>query len=196
MADYKSELHKEINALQRATKKGELPRELRLAKIEKLTEEYFAKTGEMPDTKALQRLEDLCIYEELTDSHPDKMTLEEYPIMSDYQLARRQHGMHRKKPKEDDLPVRMEVPLSWAANYGADGKNYSYPYRRERDDYENEWVNEMSRSRNEERNRNYKDFVVGKVVRGKDGKFRRQYSEGVFTVNVETGEKIIHKEGC
>jgi hypothetical protein len=194
MEDYKSELHKKINALQSATKKGEIQRELRLVMIEQLTEEYFAKTGELPDAKALQRLEDLCIYEELTDSRPDKMTLEEYPIMSDYQLARRQHGMHRKKAKEDDLPVRMEVPLSWAANYGADGKNYSYPYRRERDDYENEWVNEMSRSRNEERNRKYKDFVVGKVVRGEDGRFKRQYSDGVFTVNVATGEKITHKE--
>jgi hypothetical protein len=193
MEDYKLELHKEITALRRATKKGKLPRELRLVKIEQLTEDYFAKTGEMPDARALQRLEDLCIYEELTDSHPDKMTLEEYPIMSDYQLARRQHGMHRKKAKEDDMPVRMEVPFSWAANYGADGKNYSYPYRRERDDYENEWVNEVSKSRNEERNDKYNAFVKGKLVEY-DGKFRREYSKGSFTVDVVTGVKVIHEE--
>lgn len=194
MADYKSELHKEITALQRLTKKGKLPRDLRLVKIEQLAEEYFSRTGEMPDAKALQRLEDLCIYEELTDSRPDKMALEEYPIMSDYQLARRQHGMHRKKAKEDDIPVRMEVPFSWAANYGADGKNYSYPYRRERDDYENEWVNEVSRSRNEERCDKYNAFVKGKLVEYAEGKFRREYSKGAFTVDVATGVKVIHKE--
>jgi hypothetical protein len=194
MSDYKTELHKEISRLQRATKNGKLPRELRLVKIGQLTEDYFAKTGEMPDAKTLQRLEDLCIYEELSDSRPDKMTLEEYPIMSDYQLARRQHGMHRKKAKEEDLPVRMEVPLSWAANYGNDGKNYSYPYRRERDDHENEWMNEMTRSRNKERNEKYNKFVYGKVVRGEDGRFKRVYSKGVFTVDVATGVKVFHEE--
>jgi len=77
MADYKTELHEIITELQQATKRGEMRRELRLVKIEALTEGYFAKTGEMPDAVALERLADLCLYEELTDDDEHKVSRNE-----------------------------------------------------------------------------------------------------------------------
>ncbi|EPC8408886.1 hypothetical protein ACR3AM_003156 [Bacillus thuringiensis] len=40
--------------------------------------------GERPEPKQLERLADLLLYKELHDAHPDKMSREEYPIMSDH----------------------------------------------------------------------------------------------------------------
>lgn len=155
MTDYKTQLHEYITQLQLATKRGELPRELRLVKIGQLTEEYFAKTKEMPDDKALERLADLCLYEELTDDRPDKMTLEEYPIMSDEQEARRKEGKHRKK----DANTRIEVPLGIAENVGVDGRDYNRPTRRDRSNREKTFVDKEAKARNKERRKKYEEFT-------------------------------------
>lgn len=148
-------LHEEITKLQTATKRGELPREVRLVKIEQLTEDYFAKTGEVPDGKALERLADLCLYEELTDSRPDKMTLEEYPIMSEIQESRRKEGKHRKK----EANTRIEVPLGIAENVGVDRRNYNRPTRRDRSNRENQFVDKEAKIRNKERKKVYDEFT-------------------------------------
>jgi hypothetical protein len=58
MEDYKAILHEFITQAQR-TKKGALGRELRFGLIERLTNEYYEKTGEMPDGIALERMSDL-----------------------------------------------------------------------------------------------------------------------------------------
>jgi hypothetical protein len=150
MADYKTQLHEVITELQRATKQGALPRELRLVKIGELTEEYFDKTGEMPDAVALERLADLCLYEELTDSNPDKMTAEEYPIASDTQLARRREGRHVKKDSQ-----RKEVSFEATGTIGTDGKDYRMPTRKVNE----ELSDKKAKSRNAERRRNYTAFT-------------------------------------
>jgi hypothetical protein len=62
----------------------------RIAIIDELIESYIAATGQRPDSVQLDRLATLCLREELTDRHPDKMSREEFPIMSDDQLARRE----------------------------------------------------------------------------------------------------------
>jgi hypothetical protein len=174
MADYKTRLHEVITQLHAETKRGELPRTLRFSKIEKLTEEYFGKTGEWPDSIALERIANLCLYEELTDPNPDKITTEEYPIMSETQLARRREGKHRKK----EANYRIEVPLGIAENYGTDGRVYDYPTRRDRSERENSFVDTEAKSRNEERRSVYNAFVNGKSV-------------GLFSVDVTTGEKTV-----
>jgi hypothetical protein len=156
-------------------------RKNRIAVINDIVSDYWSVVGENPDIAVLNKLTDAILGEELFDSHPDKMTREDYPIESEYQTARRQTGQHRKKPKKGDLPARIEVPLEWAVNYGNDGINYGYPHRRERDDYENEYVNEVTVSQNKERAKKYRDFLKGKT-------------DGMFTINIETGEKTNHKE--
>lgn len=155
MADHKTQLHEAITQLQQATKRGECPRALRLVKIEALTESYYAETGEMPDSVALERLSDLCLYEELTDPNPDKMTTEEYPIMSETQLARRREGKHRKK----EANYRIEVPLGIAENYGTDGKVHDYPTRRQRSERENRFVDKEVKARNKDRKVAYTEFT-------------------------------------
>lgn len=63
----------------------------------------------------------MLLYEELSNTHTDKMALEEYPIMSEKQLARRQFGKGVKKGK---------VPLKKLKYIGADYKNHHIPTRR------------------------------------------------------------------
>jgi hypothetical protein len=174
MEDYKARLHEDITQLQADTKRGELPRKLRFTKIKRLTEDYFEKTGEIPDAISLERLSNLCLYEELTDPNPDKMTTEEYPIASDTQLARRREGKHRKK----EANYRIEVPLGIAGNYGVDGRVHDYPTKRERSERENRFIDKEARSRNEDRQSVYNTFVNGK-------------SQGMFSINIASGEKSV-----
>jgi hypothetical protein len=145
MADYKTRLHEEITLLQQATKRGELPRELRLVKIESLTEGYFAKTGEMPDAVALERLSDLCLHEELTDSNEHKISQTEYPFLSERQFDRR-----------DSREVKSATGMDGNA---ADGQKHGIPTRRQRTDYENRFVDKKAMIQNKERKKTYHEFT-------------------------------------
>ncbi|MCY7967735.1 hypothetical protein MOB49_11590 [Bacillus haynesii] len=171
----KALLHEMITELQQRTKAGELDRIERIEEITALADAYYDSVGEHPDSTALERMANLVIYEELSDSHPDKMTREEYPIMSETQLSRRKEGKHRKK----EANYRIEVPFKLAENVGVDGKNYALPVRRERSLRENMAVDEQAKSRNKELRKRYNDFINGRTP-------------GQFTVNIATGEKIIH----
>jgi hypothetical protein len=153
-AGCKARLHADITELQQATRRGELPRELRLVKIEALTEAYFAATGEVPDATACERLADLCLYEELTDDDEHKVSRNVYPILSDTQIARRQEGKHTRK---DGL--KGEVPLSAASTIGSDGRNHGKLTRRDRNTSENNFVNKEARSRNKDRRKKYVEFT-------------------------------------
>jgi hypothetical protein len=150
MMDYKTKLHEDITQLQQATKRGELPRQVRLVKIEALTEDYYANTGEMPDAVALERLADLCLYEELTDPNPDKMTDEEYPFMGEHQFDRRDN--------------RESVVGSDIENSPADGRKHLKPTKRVRTDYENRFVNKKAKIRNKDRKKEYNDFTKTQPV--------------------------------
>jgi hypothetical protein len=151
--DYKAMLHEAITEMQRATKRGELPREIRLVKIEELTESYYGNTGEMPDGVALERLADLCLYEELTDNDRMKVRNNEYPFLSETQLARRQEGLHARGGTPG------EVPLSAADSIGTDGKSYGIPTRRERNSRENRFVDKEAKIRNKDRKHRYAEFT-------------------------------------
>jgi hypothetical protein len=152
--DYKAKLHEAITELQQATKRGEMPRELRLVRIEALTEEYFAATGEMCDSTACERMADLCLYEELTDDDRMKVRNNEYPFLSETQLARRQEGKHVRKET-----MSGEIPLGASDSYGVDGRNYGQPTKRERNTSENRFIDKAAKSRNKERQSVYNDFT-------------------------------------
>jgi len=128
------------------------------------------------DDAQLDEIAFLLLYEEMTDSHPDKMTNTEHPFYSDTQLARRKHGIHRK----NDGRGMKEVPLWCADNVATDGKDYSFPKRRKRDDRENRYIDEVAISRNKERRLHYRKFLRGEL-------------DGQFTVKIATGEIIRHK---
>ena len=144
MADYKTKLHEDITLMQQMTKRGELPRESRMVKIEQLTEDYFAKTGEWPDAIALERLANLCLYEELTDTHPDKVTRTEYPFFSEHQFEER---------------YKSEASFKLAEEHGVDGRDHKPPVRRVRTNKDNKFIDKNARIRNKERQRAYHEFT-------------------------------------
>lgn len=127
------------------------------------------------DERTLVALTDLLLYEELTDSHPDKMAREEYPCQSETQLARRKCGVHRK----NDGGGLLEDAIFHAENKGTDGADYSYPIRRKRNAKENRYIDEVALAKNKERRLRYKSFIRGEL-------------DGPFSVNIETG-KVIGK---
>jgi hypothetical protein len=152
--DFKTQLHEAITQLQQATKRGEMPRKERMGRLEALAEEYFAKAGEMPDGVALERMADLCLWEELSDPDEHKVSRNEYPFLSETQIARRQEGKHTRTEG-----LKGEVPLSAAASIGIDGRNHSQPTRRERNTRENRFVDKETKIRNKERKHKYVEFT-------------------------------------
>lgn len=107
---------------------GQTSRKKRMVEVERLTDEYVESTGRTPSEELLTRMANVILHEELTDKRADKMTLEEYPIMSDSQYERRTTGGQR--PTRKDGNVIREVPLSHAMNRGMDGKDYARPSRK------------------------------------------------------------------
>jgi len=75
-----------------------------MVEIDKMCEQYYAEHGEMPANAFLDSLADQILYEELADTHPDKVTREEFPILSESQLLLRRTGKGRSF-KEVELDV-------------------------------------------------------------------------------------------
>lgn len=147
MENYKWAFHEVITELTEANieDRGE-----RMAAVEALTDSYIDANGERPDVDALERLTNLILREELTDMHPDKMTREEYPIMSVHQEDRR-----RSVEYEDVL----------ADSYDVAGVNRANPERRHRTSRDNQFVEKLARKKNRERKAQYKrDTSPGEVV--------------------------------
>lgn len=124
--------------------------DVRAKEIKSLTDAYVEAVGERPEPKQLERLADLLLYEELHDTHPDKMTLEEYPIMSETQLSRRHSG---------------EVSMKVAEEYGVDRRNYKPPVRRKRTRKETWQIDRDAKARNEERRKVYREFTRVQAIR-------------------------------
>lgn len=155
----KEELHEAITALYERTKAGALEREARIAAINDL----LAKYDGTPPANALERLSDLILYEELSDTRRNKMAAEEYPIMSERMEKTRKTG---------------EASDKMAEEYDITGTNHGVPKRRTRSPYDNLFTDRHAKARNRTARKRYNDFVNGK-------------SSGQFTVNIETGIKTV-----
>lgn len=123
--DFKGKLHDIITDNTELMK--ETPREERMKAMDELIDDYVEQTGERPDGSTLERLANLVLHEELSDSHPDKMTREETPILSDRMQAVRQEGRERKKNSAG--VTTTEVPIEHGQNVATDGSNYTLPVR-------------------------------------------------------------------
>ncbi|TKH55935.1 hypothetical protein FC677_16105 [Bacillus cereus] len=157
--DYKTQFETYVNTLITTHRESDFDaisnRDVRAKEIKSLTDAYVETVGERPEPKQLERLANLLLYEELHDTHPDKMTLAEYPIMSDHQLSRRHSG---------------EVSMKVAEEYGVDRKNYKLPVRRKRTRKETWWIDREAKSRNEERRKVYREFTRVQAVRVYNGR--------------------------
>lgn len=151
--DYKIQFETYVNTLITTHRESDSSaisnRDVRAKEIKLLTDAYVGTVGERPETKQLERLADLLLYEELHDTHPDKVSLAEYPIMSEHQLSRRHSG---------------EVPMKVAEEYGVDRRCYKPPVRRKRTRKETWQIDRETKSRNEERRKAYREFTRVKGV--------------------------------
>ncbi|MEK5414376.1 hypothetical protein [Paenibacillus sp. FSL L8-0708] len=123
-------------------------------------------TGEGPavvltDAALLERIANVILYDEIADENPYKSQHNEYPIMSEIQLARRREGKHQGK--REGVSAR-EVAFGQAYSIGTDGRSYAEPIRRERSNKENIFMDEATTSRVREQRGAYADFIAEKPV--------------------------------
>lgn len=119
-----------------------------------LTERYYEDTGKTPNSYQLDRLATHLLYECLEgDSRRDKITLEEYPILTTTQEKRRRQS-------RGETPVDFNV----VSYIGSDGANHYKPTRRPRRPYEHDYVEKQAQKNVKEANKTYKDATTaGKV---------------------------------
>lgn len=124
--------HNDITAQFKLFKRTKTDRDTRIAFSDQLVERYFRINDKIPPTSVLERLATLILQDELADRDVDKMSKTKYPILSENQYRRRTEGRHKRRLTADGKlrPLEREVPFSLAYNIASDGKDYSYPKRR------------------------------------------------------------------
>lgn len=71
--------------------------------ITALTEAYIIQAREQPNGVQIQRLANWLLIEDLTNNHPDKVTLTEYPFMTNRQLR----GRYRREMANERLQYTL-----------------------------------------------------------------------------------------
>lgn len=82
-----------------------------------LVEQYIESNGERPPASVLSRLATYLLLDNLTDSHPDKMSRDEYPIMSYGQLERHLSRVYYERAEviENNFG-RLDIYNEWATD--------------------------------------------------------------------------------
>lgn len=101
--------HNDITEQFTQFKRTQTDRASRIDFSNRLTEQYFAINDKIPPVAVLDRLATLILQDELADTHPDKMTRNEYPLLSDRQRETRS---------------RDERSLYAASDVATDGQDY------------------------------------------------------------------------
>lgn len=174
MTNYVDELRNEIEVIRKETRAGSLLREERMIRIQRASDQYALahatqyENGRLlmqeqgrdfpyrpHDSKLLDQLANLALYEELTDKSQYKTREAEYPFLSDLQMARRQTGANERNTGVQ----KGESPFKAASTIASDGRDYANPTRRKRSTYENLLQDEQAKIRNKERRRKYNEFT-------------------------------------
>lgn len=92
--DYTSELIDE--AYRRKADDKPVASHERVQKADELCEAHYAQIGQWPVESVLTRLAWYIVFDEMTDPHPDKVSREEYPVLSKSQEKRRQREVPSK----------------------------------------------------------------------------------------------------
>ena len=80
----------------------------RVREANSLCEAHYTIIGDFPAESVLSRLAWYIVFDEMTDSHPDKMSREEYPIMSDSQYdvrTKRERSISDIYTGKDDVTI-------------------------------------------------------------------------------------------
>lgn len=174
MSSYVEDLKEAIVNMRKETKAGRMCRADRLKAIRETADRYVLAHNtqfeeertnaqihgrEIPyrpyDSGLLEQLANLALYEEITDNTAHKSRHNEYPFLSETQLARRQTGRHARKGMEQT----GEAPLKAAFDRATDGRNHMPPKRRKHSIYEDLLRDEQARIKNKERRARYNAFI-------------------------------------
>lgn len=100
VGDYKTRLGKEVTQIMALKTEDGIPPsvEVRKAIINAVFDAFIEQTGKSPDGVQVQRLANWLLLEDLTNNHPDKVTREDYPVLTKRQLRTR---YHREKADEN-----------------------------------------------------------------------------------------------
>lgn len=143
----------EANEIIEQTKKGELDREPRMARLTELCDDLALTAEEYRNKDAIyaliERLTNALLHEELTDPTPWKSQQSEYPVYSESMLGARSW---------------KDVPQDLASEYGTDKKNYAKPTRRKRNKSELAFADRNVKSRERARKASYRAFIKGEDV--------------------------------
>lgn len=101
--------HNDITSQFTLFKRTQTDRASRINFSNRLTERYFDINGKIPPVAVLDRLATLILQDELADKHADKMTRNEYPLLSD---------------RQRDTRGRDERSLYAASDVATDGQDY------------------------------------------------------------------------
>ena len=96
--DWNREIHDHITSLYRLTG---LTVQDRNELADELIETYFAVAGKVPPASALERLGSYIMRDDYEDSSPDKVSKQEYPVLSEQQEKRRM----RREPTSTDIDL-------------------------------------------------------------------------------------------
>lgn len=101
----KDHFEKEVtNLLALIDTEGEPPTiETRIQIIVAITDAYIDQTGKIPEGVQIQRLGNWLLLEDLTNNHPDKVTREDYPVLTKRQLRTR----YRRERADENIPETL-----------------------------------------------------------------------------------------
>ncbi len=99
-----------------------LPRDVRMEEIDLMCRQYEEYHGEKPADYFLESMADSILNEELSDSNPDKVTINEYPILSESQLNRRRTGANGRKNTAREVTLNASEVDEYRSKY----KDYPY----------------------------------------------------------------------
>ena len=94
----------------------------RVREADRLCEAHYAIIGDFPAGSVLSRLAWYIVFDEMTDSHPDKMTREEYPIMSESQEELRDSKQIKTRSGEITYEGRQANGRRKSYYFGDDGE--------------------------------------------------------------------------
>ncbi|GEK57162.1 hypothetical protein CHL76_02385 [Marinococcus halophilus] len=100
--NFRESFETQVNKLISTLTPDKVPPDLqwRIYATDSLISAYVNQTGETPEGRHVNRLANWLLFESLADRHPDKVTREEFPIMTKRQLKTR----YSRETADESIP--------------------------------------------------------------------------------------------
>ncbi|MGC4375787.1 hypothetical protein WD019_02430 [Fictibacillus sp. Mic-4] len=156
---FETEANEIITAVRRGNAWNGLDVSDRQTRIEIMNDLFKEYPGPY-DKELIEKMTDAVLHEELTDTDQWKVKHNEYPFLSETQLARRKDGIHQRKNEGGSGEVSLNK--AWAIDVTR--KDYSLPKRKDRTNNDQIAIENATKSRNKEIHRKYREFTKEQPV--------------------------------